>query len=233
MNHIAIDLGSKESQICVRGPDGAILEERKHPTRKLVELVADWQPSRVVMETWRAMDPEAEFFFITGADALASILSWQDWRELFGLAKFVGVSRPGYDLGVEHLSGHLDNYPADVVTLIEIPALAISSTDCRTRAAQDRPISYLVPDGVVQYISKRQLYRQPDATVFSIDVAVAKSRACASANLAVQEAVQMHGGIGMTDAVDIGLFMKRARVCQELFGDARFHANRIAKIRGY
>ncbi|MFO1135176.1 MAG: acyl-CoA dehydrogenase family protein [Rhodoblastus sp.] len=64
-------------------------------------------------------------------------------------------------------------------------------------------------------------------------VAVAKSRACASANLAVQEAVQMHGGIGMTDAVDIGLFMKRARVCQELFGDARFHANRIAKIRGY
>ena len=51
MNHIAIDLGSKESQICVRGPDGAILEERKHPTRKLVELVADWQPSRVVMET--------------------------------------------------------------------------------------------------------------------------------------------------------------------------------------
>ncbi|MFV0280212.1 MAG: acyl-CoA dehydrogenase family protein [Rhodoblastus sp.] len=64
-------------------------------------------------------------------------------------------------------------------------------------------------------------------------VAVAKARACASANLAVQEAVQMHGGIGMTDAVDIGLFMKRARAAQEFFGDARFHANRVAKIRGY
>ena len=64
-------------------------------------------------------------------------------------------------------------------------------------------------------------------------VAVAKARACGSADLAVREAVQMHGGNGMTDAIDIGLFMKRARVCQELFGDARFHANRIAKIRGY
>jgi len=64
-------------------------------------------------------------------------------------------------------------------------------------------------------------------------VAVAKARACSSADLAVREAVQMHGGNGMTDAIDIGLFMKRARVAQELFGDARFHANRIAKIRGY
>jgi alkylation response protein AidB-like acyl-CoA dehydrogenase len=64
-------------------------------------------------------------------------------------------------------------------------------------------------------------------------VALAKARASASVNLSVQEAVQMHGGIGMTDEVDIGLFMKRARVGQELFGDARFHANRIAKLRGY
>jgi len=65
MNHIAIDLGSKESQICVRGPDGAILEERKHPTRKLVELVADWQSSRVMMET------TAEAFRIADAAKLA------------------------------------------------------------------------------------------------------------------------------------------------------------------
>ncbi|MDE2364276.1 MAG: acyl-CoA dehydrogenase family protein [Hyphomicrobiales bacterium] len=64
-------------------------------------------------------------------------------------------------------------------------------------------------------------------------VSLAKARACASTNLAVQEAVQMHGGIGMTDAVDIGLFMKRARVGQELFGDSRFHADRIARLRGY
>lgn len=62
---------------------------------------------------------------------------------------------------------------------------------------------------------------------------LAKSRACLSADLAVREGVQMHGGVGMTDAFDIGLFMKRARVAQEAFGDAGFHADRLARLRGY
>jgi acyl-CoA dehydrogenase len=64
-------------------------------------------------------------------------------------------------------------------------------------------------------------------------VSIAKAKAGAAANLAVQEGVQMHGGVGMTDEFDIGLFMKRARVAQELFGDANFHADRIAKLNGY
>ena len=64
-------------------------------------------------------------------------------------------------------------------------------------------------------------------------VAVAKARAGATAALAVQESVQMHGGIGMTDEFDIGLFMKRARVGQELFGDANFHTDRLARLSGY
>ena len=64
-------------------------------------------------------------------------------------------------------------------------------------------------------------------------VSVAKARAGSSATLAVQEAVQMHGGIGMTDELDIGLFMKRARVGQELFGDAGFHADRLARLHNY
>ena len=64
-------------------------------------------------------------------------------------------------------------------------------------------------------------------------VAMAKARACMTGDLAVREAVQMHGGMGMTDAIDIGLFMKRARVLQELFGDANFHADRLAGMRGY
>ncbi|MBF6146853.1 MULTISPECIES: nicotinate-nucleotide adenylyltransferase [Nocardia] len=102
--------------------------------------------------------PDADLYFITGADALASILTWQDWAELFELAKFVGVSRPGYELNVDHLEEHLRNQPADAVTVIEIPALAISSSECRRRAAEGRPVWYLVPDGVVQYISKRHLY---------------------------------------------------------------------------
>ena len=64
-------------------------------------------------------------------------------------------------------------------------------------------------------------------------VAVAKARAGATATLAVQEGVQMHGGMGMTDQFDIGFFMKRARVCQELFGDSNFHADQLAKMKSY
>jgi alkylation response protein AidB-like acyl-CoA dehydrogenase len=64
-------------------------------------------------------------------------------------------------------------------------------------------------------------------------VAVAKARAGSTATLAVQEGVQMHGGMGMTDQFDIGLFMKRARVCQELFGDSNFHADQLARGKGY
>ncbi len=64
-------------------------------------------------------------------------------------------------------------------------------------------------------------------------VSVAKAKAGASATLAVQEAVQMHGGIGMTDEFDVGFFMKRVRVGQELFGDANFHADRLARLHNY
>jgi len=96
---------------------------------------------------------EAELFFITGADALAQIMSWQDVNELFALAHFVGCTRPGH-----RLTG--DGLPEDHVSLVEIPALAISSTDCRQRVAKGEPIWYLVPDGIVQYIAKRRLYRR-------------------------------------------------------------------------
>jgi nicotinate-nucleotide adenylyltransferase len=75
------------------------------------------------------------------------------------LASFVGVSRPGYELGAAHLERHLKKLPPDTLHLMEIPALAISSTDCRKRAEGGRPVWYLVPDGVVQYISKRKLYQ--------------------------------------------------------------------------
>ncbi|ATL66576.1 nicotinate-nucleotide adenylyltransferase [Nocardia terpenica] len=104
------------------------------------------------------LHPDADLYFITGADALASILTWHDWSELFELAKFVGVSRPGYELNIDHLEEHLRGSPAEALTVIEIPALAISSSECRRRAAEGRPVWYLVPDGVVQYISKRHLY---------------------------------------------------------------------------
>ena len=64
-------------------------------------------------------------------------------------------------------------------------------------------------------------------------VAVAKARAGSTVTSAVQEGVQMHGGMGMTDQFDIGFFMKRARVCQELFGDSNFHADQLARMKSY
>ena len=99
----------------------------------------------------RAARPDDELFFITGADALAQILSWKDADELFDLAHFIGVTRPGYELSESGL-------PEEKVTLQEVPAMAISSTDCRDRVADGEPVWYLVPDGVVQYIHKYQLY---------------------------------------------------------------------------
>ncbi|MCF8549893.1 MAG: nicotinate-nucleotide adenylyltransferase [Pontimonas sp.] len=100
----------------------------------------------------RAEFPDADLFFITGADALQTFLSWKDADNLISKAHFVGVSRPGHELSTAGL-------PADGVTVMEVPALAISSTDCRTRVKAGHPVWYLVPDGVVQYIAKHRLYR--------------------------------------------------------------------------
>lgn len=102
----------------------------------------------------RQLHPEAEFFFITGADALGSILSWHEWEAMFEEATFVGVTRPGYVLTEEMLPPG----KRKLVELIDVPAMAISSTDCRERAVAGRPVWYLVPDGVVQYIAKNALY---------------------------------------------------------------------------
>ena len=94
---------------------------------------------------------DTELFFITGADALAKILSWKDALEMLSIAHFIGVTRPGYTLTDAHL-------PRESVSLVEVPAMAISSSDCRIRVAAGKPVWYLVPDGVVQYIAKRRLY---------------------------------------------------------------------------
>jgi nicotinate-nucleotide adenylyltransferase len=104
----------------------------------------------------KAYGTGTEFYFITGADALERILSWKDADEVFKLARFIGVTRPGFELSDEHL-------PADTVSLVQVPAMAISSTACRARVASGKPVWYLVPDGVVQYIAKRGLYRLVDS----------------------------------------------------------------------
>jgi nicotinate-nucleotide adenylyltransferase len=99
-----------------------------------------------------ALRPDAELYFITGADALGQILSWRDHQEMAHLARLVGVTRPGYELSDAHL-------PDDTVTLVDVPAMAISSSACRQRVRDELPVWYLVPDGVVQYIGKHRLYR--------------------------------------------------------------------------
>jgi len=99
----------------------------------------------------RKQRPDAELFFITGADALAQILSWHGVEQMWPLARFIGVTRPGHVLSDRGL-------PTEHVQLMEVPAMAISSTDCRQRVVDDEPVWYLVPDGVVQYIAKHQRY---------------------------------------------------------------------------
>lgn len=96
--------------------------------------------------------PDADLFFISGADAIAQILNWKDVDALWDLAHFVAVSRPGHTFAVSSLPRHDVSY-------LEVPALAISSTDCRSRVGRGFPVWYLVPDGVVQYITKHHLYR--------------------------------------------------------------------------
>lgn len=100
----------------------------------------------------KAQYPDAELFFITGSDAIAQILAWHEVEKLWELAHFVAVSRPGHVLKIPDV-------PEGSVTSVEVPALAISSTDCRDRVGKGEPIWYLVPDGVVQYIAKHKLYR--------------------------------------------------------------------------
>lgn len=103
------------------------------------------------LRDFRRLYPEAELFFITGADAMAQIMSWKDVEELWELAHFVSVTRPGF---VSEDFGRTEQ-----ISLMEIPAMAISSTDCRERVREGKPVWYLVPDGVVQYIAKHRLYQ--------------------------------------------------------------------------
>lgn len=103
----------------------------------------------------RTERPDADLFFITGADAVEQMLTWKDAERLWSMAHFVAVTRPGHTLSVDAL-------PEGAVSILEVPALAISSTDCRERARVGEPVWYLVPDGVVQYIAKHGLYRGHD-----------------------------------------------------------------------
>ncbi|MGH2830752.1 MAG: nicotinate-nucleotide adenylyltransferase [Actinomycetota bacterium] len=100
---------------------------------------------------------DVELCFITGADAVLEILTWKDPEEVLRRARFIACTRPGYDL--DRLAKQLPEGMEDRVEIMEIPALAISSTDIRRRVGEGRQIRFLVPDGVATYIEKNGLYR--------------------------------------------------------------------------
>ena len=99
---------------------------------------------------------DVDLFFVTGADAMLEIFQWKDPSELFDLAHFIAATRPGYDLDA-FTAGTPQGHPE--VTVMQVPALAISSTDIRARVASGRPIRYLLPEDVKTYIQKAGLYR--------------------------------------------------------------------------
>ncbi|HXF58035.1 MAG TPA: nicotinate-nucleotide adenylyltransferase [Actinomycetota bacterium] len=110
-------------------------------------------------ELRRQSGPDTELFFITGADAILEIFRWKDPEEVLARAHFIAATRPGYDLARferEAPTSHPN------VSVLDVPALAISSTDVRRRVAEGRSIRYLVPEGVRAYIEKFGLYRDPD-----------------------------------------------------------------------
>jgi nicotinate-nucleotide adenylyltransferase len=116
-----------------------------------------------VRELHRVYGKNTEVFFITGADAILEILTWKEPEKVLSEATFIAATRPGYDL--RRLEDNLpevekkrhDSDPR--VLVMEIPALAISSTDIRERVREGRPITYLVPEGVSEFIEKNGYYR--------------------------------------------------------------------------
>lgn len=105
--------------------------------------------------------PGANLFFITGADAILEIFTWKDYAALMGLCTFIAVSRPEYPLEkLGEITEKLCPELKSKIHLLEIPALAISSTFIRKRAALGKTIKYLTPEPVEQYIKKHGLYKK-------------------------------------------------------------------------
>lgn len=106
--------------------------------------------------------PDAQFFFITGLDAILSLPTWKSYMELPDLCTLVTVTRPGYPVSGIH---SLPEIVREALVFVEIPPFSVSSTDIRARRSQGKEIRYLVPEPVELYISKQRLYREE---VFSL-----------------------------------------------------------------
>ncbi|MCR3922517.1 MAG: nicotinate-nucleotide adenylyltransferase [Firmicutes bacterium] len=111
-------------------------------------------------------DGKANLYFITGADAILDILTWKDYKELLSICHFIAATRPGYSL--EKLKDTISAASPDAlrnIQVLEIPGMQISSTLIRSRVSAGKPIKYLTPDSVTEYISKNSLYRNEQERV--------------------------------------------------------------------
>jgi nicotinate-nucleotide adenylyltransferase len=131
-----------------------VLATASHEKFSVSRVEIDRKGPSYTLETlriFRRFYVDAELFFITGADAVAEILSWKDPDAVLQEAHFIAATRPNYDFGnLDALNGK--------VSVMEIPALAISSSDIRARVGSGRPIRYLLPAEVERYVMSRGLY---------------------------------------------------------------------------
>jgi len=136
-----------------------VIATSSNPRFSVSRLEIEREGPTYTVETLRTLREEyadaVDLFFITGADAMLEIFQWKDPEEALREAHFIAATRPGYDLAAFE-GGAPSSHPR--VTVMSIPALAISSTDIRQRVREGRPIRYLVPEGVQTYIEKASLY---------------------------------------------------------------------------
>ena len=136
-----------------------VIATASNPRFQVSRIDVDREGPTYTVDTLRGLaaeNPDAELYFITGADAMLEILEWKDPEEILTLSHFIAATRPGYDLA---RFGSTTTAGLANVSLMSIPALAISSTDVRERIHDGRPIRYLVPEGVKSYVEKAGLYR--------------------------------------------------------------------------
>lgn len=133
-----------------------VLATAANPAFSVSRLEIDREGPTFTVDTLRSMRyrrPNDRLFFITGADAILNILTWKDAEECLNLAEFVAATRPGYDLAKLESEGLRRH-----VRILDVPALAISSSDVRSRFSTGRPVRYLIPLEVEQFARKYRLY---------------------------------------------------------------------------
>jgi nicotinate-nucleotide adenylyltransferase len=154
------------------GREIAASERRFQMVKRAIEDNASFEVSRIEIERvghsytvdtlreFHKLYPDSELYFITGSDAFREIFTWKDAEYILKLCQFIGASRPGFDTA-DFVREIQTDYPElyERMHLLEVPALAISSTDIRLRVQKGQSIRYLLPEAVRLYIDKEGLYR--------------------------------------------------------------------------